>query len=45
MSGVYNVKKHPKFLNGELSEDQILRHFLNTFDTKGHEDGLVSNNY
>jgi hypothetical protein len=42
LKGVYNVKHHPKFLNGEMTEDQILRHFLNVFDTKGSEDGTVS---
>lgn len=42
LKGVYNVTKHPKYLNGEWSEDQILRKFLDTFDTKGQEDGTVS---
>jgi Ca2+-binding EF-hand superfamily protein len=41
LKGVYNVSKHPKFLNGEWTEDQILRKFLDTFDTKGSEDGKV----
>ena len=36
------MRKHPKFLNGEWSEEQILRKFLDTFDTKGKEDGVVS---
>ena len=40
--GIYNVKQHPKFQNGEMTEDQILRGFLNTFDSKGSEDGVVS---
>jgi Ca2+-binding EF-hand superfamily protein len=42
LKGVYNVTKHPKFLNGEWTEDQILKKFLDTFDTKGAEDGVVS---
>ncbi len=42
LKGVYDVKRHPKYLNGEWSEDQILRKFLETFDTKGNEDGVVS---
>lgn len=42
LKGVYNVSKHPKFLNGEWSEDQILRKFLDTFDTKGQEDGVIT---
>lgn len=45
LKGVYNVSKHPKYLNGEWSEDQILRKFLDTFDTKGQEDGVVSFNF
>ena len=42
LTGVYIVKNHPKFQNGTWSEDQVLRHFLDTFDTKGQEDGVVS---
>lgn len=34
LKGVYIVNKHPKYLNGEWSEDQIFRNFLKTFDTK-----------
>ena len=29
-------------MNGEWTEDQVLKNFLNTFDTKGSEDGSVS---
>jgi hypothetical protein len=36
------VRRHPKYLNGEWTEDQILRKFLDAFDTKGSEDGVVS---
>jgi calcyphosin len=42
LKGVYNVSKHPKFLNGEMTQEQILRKFLDTFDTRGSEDGVVS---
>lgn len=42
LKGVYNVSKHPKYLNGEWTEEQILRKFLNTFDTKGQEDGIIT---
>ena len=31
--GVYNGKKHPDFLSGKRSEDQILKEFLETFET------------
>jgi calcyphosin len=40
--GVYDVRKHPKYMNGEWTEEQILKKFLDTFDTKGSEDGVVS---
>ncbi|CAF1056410.1 unnamed protein product [Brachionus calyciflorus] len=42
LKGVYNVKQHPKYLNGEWSEEQILRKFLDTFDTRGSEDGIIT---
>lgn len=41
LKGVYNVKRHPKFLNGEWTEDQILRQFLDSFDTPDQKDGTV----
>lgn len=42
LKGVYNVKKHPKYLSGELTEDQIFRTFLDTFDTPGQKDGKIT---
>ncbi len=41
LKGVYNVKRHPKFLNGECSEDEILTKFLNNFEVNGIKDGKV----
>jgi Ca2+-binding EF-hand superfamily protein len=41
LKGVYNVKQHPKYLNGEMDEDQILTEFLNKFDTPNQPDGKV----
>ena len=40
LKGVYNCKHHPKFLNGEMTEDQILAEFLDKFDTKD-KDGII----
>ncbi|CAF3631063.1 unnamed protein product, partial [Rotaria sp. Silwood2] len=40
LRGVYNVKTHPKYMNGEWSEDQVLRHFLDCFDYGKHKDGV-----
>ncbi len=42
LRGVYVVKNHPKYMNGEWSEDQVLRHFLDVFDMGKHKDGVVS---
>ncbi|XP_050400193.2 calcyphosin-like protein isoform X2 [Patella vulgata] len=41
LKGVYNVKKHPKYLNGEWSEDQCLGEFLKTFDSQ-EKDGKIT---
>ncbi|CAF1403394.1 unnamed protein product [Rotaria sp. Silwood1] len=42
LRGVYIVKNHPKYMNGEWSEDQVLRHFLDCFDYGKHKDGVVT---
>ena len=42
LRGVYIVKNHPKYKNGDWSEDQVLRHFLDCFDYGKHKDGVVS---
>ena len=44
LHGVYNVKKHPKYINGEWTEDQCLRQFLDSFDQPDNKDGQVSKN-
>ncbi|KAL5021444.1 hypothetical protein ScPMuIL_000599 [Solemya velum] len=41
LRGVYNVKKHPKYLNGEWTEDQCLLQFLNAFDSQ-EKDGKIT---
>lgn len=41
LRGVYNVKHHPKFQNGEWTEDQIFRKFLDSFDSPNDKDGKV----
>jgi len=41
-TGVYSVKNHKKYLNGEWTEDQCLREYLNAFDDKHNKDGVVS---
>jgi Ca2+-binding EF-hand superfamily protein len=32
LKGVYSVKKHPDYLNGSKTEEQLLQKFLDTFD-------------
>ncbi|XP_013408165.1 calcyphosin-like protein isoform X1 [Lingula anatina] len=48
LHGVYSVAKHPKFLNGEKTEDECLYDFLKNFDTI-EQDGKITkdefNNY
>lgn len=41
LKGVYNAKQHPKYKNGEYTEDQVLREFLDSFDSKD-KDGIVT---
>lgn len=41
LRGVYNVRNHPKFQNGEWTEDQIFRKFLDSFDSPNDKDGKV----
>jgi Ca2+-binding EF-hand superfamily protein len=42
LKGVYNVKFHPKYMNGEMSEDQCLKEFLDKFDSQDHKDGIIT---
>ena len=41
LKGVYNVKKHKKYMNGEWTEEQCLRQFLDSFDSQD-KDGKVT---
>ncbi|KAF3701609.1 Calcyphosin-like protein [Channa argus] len=42
LRGVYNVKSHPKYQNGEWTEEQIFRKFLDNFDSPYDKDGQVT---
>jgi len=42
LRGVYIVKYHPKFMNGQWDEDRVLKHFLDSFDMGHHKDGVVT---
>ncbi|KAK7003481.1 calcyphosin-like protein [Biomphalaria glabrata] len=37
-----NARRHPKFISGEWTEEQTLRHFLDSLDTPGSPDGKVT---
>ncbi|KXJ15948.1 Calcyphosin-like protein [Exaiptasia diaphana] len=42
LKGVYNVKHHPKYINGEWTEEQVFRKFLDSFDSPDDKDGTVT---
>ncbi|PAA47984.1 hypothetical protein BOX15_Mlig002765g1 [Macrostomum lignano] len=42
LKGVYNCKHHPKFRNGEWTEEDVFKEFLRTFETPGDADGTVT---
>lgn len=42
LKGFYYAQKHPKYLNGEMTEDQVFRMFLKNFDCPNNPDGKVT---
>ncbi|XP_028829708.1 calcyphosine-like b isoform X2 [Denticeps clupeoides] len=42
LQGVYNAKHHPKYQNGEWTEEQVFRKFLDSFDSPYDKDGKVT---
>ncbi|KAK7502238.1 hypothetical protein BaRGS_00006602 [Batillaria attramentaria] len=42
MIAVYDVTRHPKFKNGEMTEKQVLREFLKNFEAEDHIGGRVT---
>lgn len=42
LKGVYNVKGNPKFQNGECTEEELLKKFLNNFEVGGVKDDKVT---
>ncbi|NWU33941.1 CAPSL protein, partial [Hylia prasina] len=42
LRGLYNAKYHPKYLNGDWTEDQVFRAFLENFDSPNDKDGKVT---
>ena len=41
LKGVYSVKQHPKYMNGEWDEKQCFEEFLKTFEEPNNPDGKV----
>ena len=37
-----NARRHPKYISGEWSEEQVLQNFLDSIDTPGNPDGKVT---
>ena len=37
-----NIQKHPKYLSGQWTEEQALRYFLDSLETPGSADGVVT---
>jgi hypothetical protein len=42
LKSFYNVKKNPKYLNGEWSEEQCLKSFLDSFEIEFHKNNMIS---
>ncbi|XP_063681109.1 calcyphosin-like protein isoform X2 [Bolinopsis microptera] len=42
LKGVYDVTKHPKYISGEWTEEQVFLKFLSSYDTPNESDGLVT---
>jgi len=39
--GVYNASKHPKVLEGKMTEDQVFQEFLQSF-ADANKDGVIT---
>ncbi|XP_013780533.1 calcyphosin-like protein isoform X1 [Limulus polyphemus] len=42
LKGVYNVKNHPEYLNGQMTEKQLFNKFLAKFEENGVVNGVVT---
>uniref|UniRef100_A0A914X615 EF-hand domain-containing protein n=1 Tax=Plectus sambesii TaxID=2011161 RepID=A0A914X615_9BILA len=42
MENVYRVDKHPKYISGEKSKEDLFKDFLKTFEMSEHPDGIVT---
>lgn len=37
-----NAQKHPKYLSGQWTEEQVMNFFLESLDTPGSPDGVIT---
>lgn len=37
-----NIQRHPKYVSGQWTEEQALKYFLDSLDTPGSADGVVT---
>jgi len=44
IASMYDASKHPEVIAGRMTPEQVLRHFLDTFDVGGEVDGKVTLN-
>eukprot|EP00397_Hematodinium_sp_SG-2012_P066283 GEMP01098814.1.p1 GENE.GEMP01098814.1~~GEMP01098814.1.p1 ORF type:complete len:205 (+),score=62.12 GEMP01098814.1:67-681(+) len=42
LKGVYSAKEHPKVVKGEATEEELLKKFLNMFESNSSVDGKVT---
>lgn len=42
LKGVFNASHHPKYRTGEMTEDDVFREFLKTFEMPQSMDGKVT---
>ena len=42
IKGIYNVRSHPQYQNGECTEEELLKKFLSKFESTKGRNGKVS---
>uniref|UniRef100_F1LD55 Calcyphosin-like protein n=1 Tax=Ascaris suum TaxID=6253 RepID=F1LD55_ASCSU len=42
MKGIYNAERHPQFISGEKTREEVFAQFLKNFEVGGHVDGKVT---
>uniref|UniRef100_A0A915AAK0 EF-hand domain-containing protein n=1 Tax=Parascaris univalens TaxID=6257 RepID=A0A915AAK0_PARUN len=42
MKGIYNAERHPQFISGDKTREEVFAQFLKNFEVGGHVDGRVT---